>query len=320
MTYNGLRSRTQNETPGGHMAEPAVSIGIPVFNGENFLEATLDSLLSQTFGDFEIVISDNASTDRTEDLVRDVAAGDTRIRYVRQPRNLGAAPNYNTVFQLSRAPLFKWAAHDDVCEPEFVQRCVDALRKDEEAVGAFPLSRTIGVAGEPIRLSPSHSGLTHARANARLESVLAKRDTFPVFGVYRREAVERTSGHGGYTGSDRILLAELALAGRLIEVPERLFRFRIHPEQSIAISDGRLFSRHHREAWFDTSRDQRIVFPYWRRAGGFISAVRQAPLTSRERTRCMMTVLGWAVGSWKGLGLDVLAAPVQAYRRLTDHH
>ena len=297
------------------MGTPRVSIGLPVFNGENYLSETLDSLRAQTFSDIEIVISDNASTDATEEISRAAAAEDDRIRYFRQPKNLGAAPNYNIVFAKARGPLFKWAAHDDLCHPEFVHRCVEALDAHPHAVGAFPLTDMIGPLGEPVAQSGARPGLERLEPSRRLEAVLAERDTFPVFGVFRRQAVAATSGHGGYTGSDRILLAELVLTGQLVEVQERLFSFRYHPEQSIAMSSARWFDHHRREAWFDSSRQGKFVFPYWRRVAGYAAAVKRAPLTPRQRMRCSATVAKWGLRSWKGLALDLVSLPVQVSDR-----
>lgn len=299
------------------MRSPRVTIGLPVYNGENYLAETLDSLRAQTFSDLEIIISDNASTDATAEICQAAANEDARVRYVRQHVNLGAAPNYNAVFELARGSLFKWAAHDDVCHPEFVQRCVEALDAHPHAVGAFPLATYIGPAGEQIALSPARPGLERPDPHRRLEEVLGAIETLPVFGVYRRQAVAATSGHGGYTGSDRILLAELVLTGRLVEVRERLLSFRYHPSQSIAMSSGGRFDNV-REAWFDTSRHRRIVFPYWRRLAGYASALRRAPLIGGQRMRCIHSVLKWTAGSWKGLTLDLVSVPVQIWRLVSS--
>ena len=107
--------------------KPKVSIGLPVYNGEDFLAEALDSLLDQTYDDFELIISDNASTDSTADICTSYSAKDSRIRYLRSDVNLGAAVNYNLVFELATGEYFKWAAHDDICAPEFIGACVDIL-------------------------------------------------------------------------------------------------------------------------------------------------------------------------------------------------
>jgi len=114
---------------------PRVSIGLPVFNGERYLEETLQSILGQTLGDLEIVISDNGSTDHTAEICRAIAAQDRRVRYHRSERNRGGAWNHNRVFALSRGEYFKWAAHDDLLAPEFLERCVRVL----DAVPAYVL-------------------------------------------------------------------------------------------------------------------------------------------------------------------------------------
>ena len=116
---------------------PKLSIGIPVFNGQEFLPELLDSLLGQTFKDFEILICDNTSSDRTPQICREYERHDSRIHYIRNARNLGAIANFNRVFELSTAPLFKWAAHDDLCAATFLARCVDALDADPSAALAY---------------------------------------------------------------------------------------------------------------------------------------------------------------------------------------
>ena len=106
---------------------PRISVGLPVYNGEAYLPAALTSLLKQDYGDFELIVSDNASTDGTEAICREFAANDPRIRYSRNETNIGAARNYNRVFELSRSKLFKWASHDDECHPSLLRRCVEVF-------------------------------------------------------------------------------------------------------------------------------------------------------------------------------------------------
>jgi glycosyltransferase involved in cell wall biosynthesis len=108
---------------------PKVATGMPVWNGEKFVSEAIESILAQTYGDFELVISDNASTDATAEICHDYAKQDARIRYIRQKTNIGAAPNYNEVFRHSSGQYFKWAAHDDVLAPEFIGECVRCWTK-----------------------------------------------------------------------------------------------------------------------------------------------------------------------------------------------
>ena len=116
------------------MTTPRVTIGLPVFNGERFLRESVESVLGQDFGDLELLVADNASTDATLDIVHEFAAADRRVRVLRSDRNRGAAWNYNRLVGEARGELFRWHAHDDVLLPAAVQRCVTALDADPGAV------------------------------------------------------------------------------------------------------------------------------------------------------------------------------------------
>src|SRR2546425_9420098 len=100
----------------GARAAPQVSVGLPVYNGERYLAEALDSLLTQSYEDFELIICDNASTDRTGEIARSYAAKDKRVRYARNDKNLGAGGNFRRGFALASGEYFRWAASDDVCE------------------------------------------------------------------------------------------------------------------------------------------------------------------------------------------------------------
>ena len=113
---------------------PKVGVGMPVYNGERYLEEALDSILAQSFDDFELVISDNASTDRTEEICRAYAHKDERIRYFRMRENYGVIDNFNNAFRLSAGEYFKWAASDDVCEHDYLRKAVEVLDRDPSVV------------------------------------------------------------------------------------------------------------------------------------------------------------------------------------------
>jgi glycosyltransferase involved in cell wall biosynthesis len=117
---------------------PQVSVGLPVYNGERFVADALASILAQTWQDLEVIVCDNASTDRTREICEAFAARDPRVRYYRNERNLGASPNWNRAFELSRGELFKWAAHDDVLCPTYIERAVAALMRSPMRSCASP--------------------------------------------------------------------------------------------------------------------------------------------------------------------------------------
>ena len=151
-------------------AAPRLSIELAVYNGENYLAESLDALLGQSYENFELIISDNASTDYTADICRRYEKQDSRIRYVRQPRNIGLAPNHNFVFKQARGELFKWASHDDLYARALLKRCVDALDENPHVVLAHSWTALVddsGVGDEllaSIRSTQHRHGLLSASA------------------------------------------------------------------------------------------------------------------------------------------------------------
>jgi len=254
---------------------PKLSIGLPVYNGERFLAQALDSLLAQTFRNFEIVICDNASTDRTPEICRAYAQRDNRIRYFRNHRNLGSVANFNLVFELSKAPLFKFAAHDDLHREDYLDNCVKLLDEHPDVVLAHCNTAFIDENGDVFPRHPKtrcyidpktgvqvkSDGLDigdHVAADARFWQVLSQaRWGTHIFGVIRRKDLQETRLHLDFYSSDRVLLAELALLGRFRCLPEHLFLKRLHSSVSWALSqeeqrtyesaDGKRYSRRIRQ-------------------------------------------------------------------------
>ena len=217
---------------------PTVSICMPVYNGENFVADAIDSILAQTFGDLELIVTDNASTDLTEAIVRGYAARDPRVRYIRNPANIGAAENYNLGFRLSCGRYIKWAAHDDVLSEDFVARTVAILERDPAVSIAFGRVVFIDETGRP-RTSKRQTmpEIVEDTAVARFRRGMREvNDCYPIFGLYRRDQLARSSLHRkSYYGSDRALLAEMLIFGNLEIDEEAVFYNRVHGGQSTAI-------------------------------------------------------------------------------------
>ena len=133
------------------MGVPRLSIGLPVYNGEGLLPAGIDALLTQSYKDFELIISDNASTDRTAEICRGYEAQDSRVRYIRQSHNIGMVANHNVLVGFARGEFFTWASHDDLYADDYLQRCVDALDKKPEAVLAHSWWVLIDESCQPLR-------------------------------------------------------------------------------------------------------------------------------------------------------------------------
>jgi len=272
---------------------PKLSIGLPVYNGERYLPAALASLVNQTFKDYELIIQDNASSDRTQEMCEAFVATDRRIRYQRNPANLGAAANYNLCLQQARGTYFKWAAHDDVCQPEFLQACIEALDNDPALVLCHSKSEAIDHQGKKLGIYDREPQAMEDQCWQRFaHMILEPHYCIPVFGVMRRNVLEKTIRHGDWVGADRNLLAELALHGKVKLVSEVLFQRRHHPDSSISkFRDERL-----RGAWFRDQADKKRTYPTWRRLREYWAAIGRVELNAYERMACRLTLLRWLAG------------------------
>lgn len=209
-----------------------LTIGMPVYNGEPFLHEAIDSLLNQTYRDFDLVISDNASTDGTEAICREYARNDPRVKYLRADVNGGAAWNFNHVFDVATGTLFKWAAADDIHEPEHVAKCVAALEAHPDAVVAYTKSVFIDEAGTRQQEYDPGWDLRSDNAYERIRAVILRGGHWvnadPLAGVMRTDALRRTRLMPKYQGGDKRPIGELSILGKIVEVPEHLLLRRRH--------------------------------------------------------------------------------------------
>ena len=310
---------------------PRVSIGVPVYNAENYLAESLDSLLGQTFEDFELIISDNGSTDRTAEICRAYAARDPRVRYLRHEENRGQVWNFNYVFERARGEYFKWAAHDDVHAPRFLARCVEVLDGCPDVAWCHPRLTHIDAAGEPLSdpaardigygtpighrpgtdaerwsaLVDGHTGSTSGPTresplpHQRFRAVLLGRGgSLDVYALMRREVVGETMLHLPYYGAEKVMIAELGLRGRFQEIPETLFFVRVHEAASGSMrsaAEQRRFVNPKASQWFTFTRLQTLR--------GFTRAILRADLSVGQRSRCFGVLLRYLfqVNKWKGI-------------------
>ena len=292
--------------------KPRVSIGLPVYNGERFLKEALDSILAQTFEDFELIISDNASTDGTQEICRAYVAQDRRIRYFRNQTNLGAAKNFNRVFELSSGEYFKWAACDDVCAPDFLLRCVEALDQEASVVLSYPRARHIDENGKILQNYDVKLNTDSLKLQERFYDLIrVSHWCFQVFGVIRASTLKMTPLIGNYVASDRVLLVRLGLLGRFYEVSEYLFFRRRHPGQLTALPAR--YSYLH-TGWYDSAKARRIVFPKWKIFSEYLTSIRQTPLSPSERAWCYLHMGRWLHGNGKEMIGDLVRAGKQILR------
>jgi glycosyltransferase involved in cell wall biosynthesis len=264
-------------------ASPPLAIGLPVHNGERFLAEALESLLAQTYESFELVVSDNASTDGTEAICRDYAARDERMRYVRREENRGAAWNFNAVVRETSGQYFRWAAADDVSAPTCVERCVAALEDSPRAVLAYPRCALIDEHGAVME-ELSGFDLRQEEPYKRLAALVRQVGWGnAAFGVVRRDALMRTRLLGSFPSADFVLFAELAMLGEIHELPEVLFFRRDHPGRSrranTKASDV--------AEWFAPGSGRGRVREVTRLFLEYLRAFARSPVGSADRARCL---------------------------------
>jgi hypothetical protein len=288
---------------------PLVGIGLPVFNGEAYLAQAIDSVLAQTLGDLELVVCDNASTDGTAAIAQAYAAADSRVRYHRNETNLGAAPNYNRAFALSRGRYFKWLAHDDRLLPDFLARTVAALEARPDAVLCNSAVDVIDHSGRTIGSYASILQATDRPSPAERFAlfVLEPHTGVDIFALMRRRALEGSVLHPSFHGADRALLAQLALRGPMLQLPEPLHQIREHGRRyTRQASTARL-----RAAWHDAAKGGARQVPILQLYATYARVVREAPLSPAERRRCRLALARWWLVNWNGARVAVdLAATV----------
>lgn len=264
---------------------PKLSIGLPVYNGEPYLRETLDAILGQSFGDFELFVSDNASTDATEEIARGAASRDARVTYHRNATNLGAAANLTAVSRKASAPYFKWACADDRLAAGFLEAALHELDEHPEAVLCYGGVTLIDAEGH--ELGPYEQGLDlrspdvaerfgRARTYMGLLNVLQ--------GVVRTEVLARVAPHGPYRGSDQVLVAELSLHGRIHEIRAPMLFRRMHPQAASAAK-----SVEQKVAHLDPTK--RFSTYYWRHSIEHLRAIARAPLAARTKVQLAAGVL-----------------------------
>jgi glycosyltransferase involved in cell wall biosynthesis len=284
---------------------PRVSIGLPVYNGEEYLRKCLNSILAQTYQDFELIISDNASLDGTEAICREYASRDSRIRYYRNSENLGANPNFNRTVELAQGDYFKWMAYDDILAPTYLARCVEVLEQNPTVVLCHTQTVFIDRDGDVIPYHPQKSSFVdkfgsvypkeppknldalwpHQRYEAVLQAMLW---CYECFGMMRLDQLRSTGLFGDYYGADKVLLSQMCLLGPFAEVPEPLFFNRRHFKQSISLPTSQ-----ERLVWSSTNKKNRWFSWPFPGVRGHLYEIAWAGLNRDERLACLKVLMRW---------------------------
>ncbi|HEV2173852.1 MAG TPA: glycosyltransferase family 2 protein, partial [Nitrospira sp.] len=271
---------------------------------------------------FQLLISDNASTDQTESICRQYAARDPRVRYFRNEKNMGAGWNFRRVYSMARGKYYKQAAHDDFCRPEFFETCINALERDPGLTVAYAKVTVVNVNGEfiedyecPMRTNEDDPVVRFS------DLLLLGHRCYQVFGIHRLSALQKLPPQGSFAHADRILLAQLGLAGRFYEAPERLFISTRHEGQSVWTMPTRTNSRGFRLTrkpgslpnleWWDPSRRRAITFPEWNAFVQYCKSIHNSPLALPQKAGAYGVLAQWAGKFRRRLMGDVVLAADQ---------
>ena len=244
---------------------PLVSIGLPVYNGENYLRESIESVLCQTFKDFELIISDNCSTDNTNSICMEYVRRDSRVKCFKNSENIGYAGNFNNVFNSSTGVYFKWIAHDDIINERFLEKCIFTFNEYPDIIGVFPGLSYIDVNRNMIERRNKCFDIMQDDKVKRLREFInyemeGTEDVFwAIYGLFKRETLKISCMHGAYVAADRVLLMHLALLGKIKSLDENLLYIRKHPESSMVRSRV----PKDRYSWCNTKYVPKYVLPNW---------------------------------------------------------
>jgi glycosyltransferase involved in cell wall biosynthesis len=216
---------------------PKVSIGMPVYNGEPFIREALDSLLAQTFTDFELIISDNASTDGTEAICREYASKDARIRYVRQEENRGALSNFKFVLDEAVGEYFMWAASDDKWAPIFIHQNYQNLINNASCIGS--IGKTIFFDGKKTFYESHTNFPLRGELKQRMKLFLNNpADNSRFYSLFKRNVLlhlDLTSYR--FHAADWFVVAEIIRHGDLCYLDEPMLYRKIAPKNKYKLAE-----------------------------------------------------------------------------------
>jgi glycosyltransferase involved in cell wall biosynthesis len=266
---------------------------LPVFNGETSIRRAIESILAQDFQDLELIVVDNASTDSSPHICAEYEKADSRVRFHRNPGNIGAGPNHNLCLEMARGKYFTWAAHDLEWLPGMLRRCHEVIEGLSNVALVYPRCVMVERSGSVARsaLETPSIECRHSPVHQRVATVIERvMWVNQLFGLMPTEVLRRTRGIDSFASSDYVLLVELALLGEIWEIPEVLVRRNLEPDRG---TTAHQLDHAAWASWLDPSvknglgvlsHDQRLLVEYMR------SALR-LPEHPMDRLRCSYAIL-----------------------------
>jgi glycosyltransferase involved in cell wall biosynthesis len=272
------------------MQNVKVCLGLPVYNGEKYLAQSVESILAQKYRNWELIISDNGSTDGTRRICEAFAAADSRIRYHRNEKNMGASWNFNRVVHLADSPLFRWTSHDDVCAPELLERCVEVMRSKPKIILCYTKSSLIDENGGHLGNYDVRFATDSPKAHERFYDLIS-RDYLcnQIYGVIRTSVLRKMPLFGDFISTDIHVLAELSLHGLFHEIPEYLFFRRDHPQRSVRANP----KPEDFLAWFSPQAKDKHRYTKAKRVVEYAGAISRSPLDAPEKILCYALLGRW---------------------------
>ncbi len=259
---------------------PLITIGIPIYNGDPWIEETIASIKIQSEQNFEVLICDNASTDNTESICRKIVAEDSRFKYIRNSKNIGAPRNYNLAIEAATGEYFKWNSASDLCLPELLETCINVLAENKEVSLCYSRTAYLNENGEKqyidrqlelLQSSPSERFIRFCE-EINLNNMMN--------GVMRTKQLRGTMLNQQYFASDICLMAEIVLLGKVVQLPEYLFIRRMSEDTSSS-----LVSETDQQRYIDPELKSRMLFQHMKQFRGFFNAVIRTKIEKREKMK-----------------------------------
>jgi glycosyltransferase involved in cell wall biosynthesis len=297
------------------MTVPLVTVGMPVRNCERHIGQAIESVLAQSVADLELIVSDNASTDATPDIVHRFMQRDARIRYQRFEVNRGVSANWNAVALAGRGRYFKWLAASDEMAPNLLEKCLPVLQTRPDVVLVFGLTRWLDADGESLEVCNKDFAVLADRPAERFGQVARNLSINNQInaGVIRMDALRRTRLLGRFPTDDLVLMAELALIGKIVLLPDELFRRRTGADVSTPNRTALQTALHH-----DPRASRPNRFLSLRRQAARYAACWRAPLPLSERLCAALEATGLLVEAWQRRQSHALAWLTRAGQATKD--
>ncbi|HKE92693.1 MAG TPA: glycosyltransferase [Povalibacter sp.] len=300
------------------MSERKVIIGLPVYNGQKYVGPAIESHLAQSFTDFELVISDNGSTDATPEICAGYASRDKRVTYLRSPVNRGILWNHRRVMEAITSPrqYFRWAGGDDILEPDLLEAMVNVLDSRPEVEAVMPNTRNIDSEGVIIGSMDRALDLQSPDVFERAHKILvANYQHVVAYGLLRAATLKQMRTQPDYVGWDPVFIWELALRGQIVQLTGPALLRRFHPG-----SISRVKTVKEMRKWVEpNARGAGMSFPNWTWAYERTRALWACPLPTRERLRIGKFLARYTLWQRQFLVRDVTQAARRALR-LSDEY